>query len=302
MNRNLCSSHVHRFRIALLPLIAISVAAAIPEARSAVIADFSGGDGTTQPDQYKGVAGNGWADAWGSRNGSGGTTTIGVENTNPFGSGGNYLQLDYLRSTAGGSNRAGVARTFETGTAGGINMTSPYTISFDFRADTLTVFNTSADQFAFSSESSTTIGAFGPDAPWSLLIRGDTGWVVTNGNGSGGVTNLNFSSLGLTSLTVNTIYTIKIFIDPLNSAYDLTITTGGNTYRASDLNGNQLLGFRTNATAASANVLQFRSTNDAVGDEQKWSLDNIAVVPEPHTAALFLGGMICMAWKFRQRP
>lgn len=263
---------------------------------ASAIANFTGGNGTSEPDQFFGIAGDGWADAWSRRVGSQSTSTFTVTDDNPFGAGeGNYLQINYERTAIGsGNNRTGVARTFLTGD-GAIDMTKPYTISFDFRADTLVGWDSSADQIVFSSESTTTISGVGADTPWALTIRGDNGWSVMNGNGSGGIANLNFSDLGLTTLSTNTIYQIGVFIDPINKGYDLTITTGGNTYRASELNGNQLLGFRNDLTATNANVLQFRSYTGELGT-MNWSLDNIAVVPEPTATAILIPCIVGMSF------
>lgn len=270
-----------------------SLTASLPQpAESAVVARFTNGEGTTSPDQYSGTAGDGWAGAWNRRVGSGGTTTITVQNSNPFSEGsGNYLQLVYTRTESGGSNRAGVARAFANNGPGSIDMTQPYTISFDFRPEVLTGWQTSADQIVFSSETTTTIGSPTANAPWALQIRADEGWLVFNGNGAGATSNLNFSSLGLTGLTLGEVYSIAVYIDPLQNGYDLTISVGDTTYRASELNNGQLLGFRTNAIAATANVLQFRMTSDNKNDSFQWSLDNIAVIPEPGSAGLALSGV-----------
>lgn len=261
---------------------------------TAAIANFTGGSGTNAPDKYLGTAGDGWDAAWNQRVGSQSTSTFTVTDANPFGiEGGNYLQINYERTAVGsGNNRTGVARPFMNSGDGSIDMTKPYTISFDFRTDALVGWGSSADQIVFSSETTTTIGVAGADAPWALTIRGDNGWTVANGNGSGGIAaNLNFSSLGLTTLSIGTIYHIEVFIDYANNGYDLTITTGSNTYKASDLNGNKLLGFRTDSTATNANVLQFRSFTSELGTIN-WSLDNIAVVPEPTAATLLVPGIV----------
>lgn len=272
--------------------------------QAAVIADFSGGNGTSEPDQFLGTPGDGWQTAWSRRVGSGSSENNSVIDTNPLSpGGGNYLAIDYTRTVAGSNSRAGVARQFVNSGMGGIDMTKPYEISFEFRADALVGWTTSADQIVFSSEVSSTIGGPGADSPWALLIRADTGWVVSDGNGSGQIANnFNFSELGLTSLQIGAVYKISVFVDPANNGYDLTISTGATTYRASDLNGGELLGFRTNATAANANYLQFRATNNDVGDTIAWSLDNIAVVPEPTSVALILSGAgVCFGRRFFRR-
>lgn len=285
--------HTFIYKIVLILTGSILVLA-IPSAHSEAIANFTDGEGTTSPDQYMGTAGDGWEAGWNRRLGSNGTTTFSVLNTNPLNGGGNYLQVEYTRTGLGATNRAGVARPFTTGT-GGVDMTKPYTISFDFRVDNLDGWNSANDQLVFSSESTTTIGAYGVDIPWSLTIRGDNLWRVTNGNGEGDFSNLEFTSLGLTSIAVNTVYTVEVFVDPINQGYDLVISAGANTWRASDLNGNQLLGFRTNEEAHLANVLQFRATVNDVNDNIQWSMDNIVVVPEPSaTALLLIGGAIAV--------
>ena len=89
-----------RFRKAPMAFVFLSLLLS-PSLFSAITADFSGGDGNTQPDQWQGTAGSGWADAWGRRIGSNSTSTFGVQNSNPFGNGGNYLEVDYTKTAAG---------------------------------------------------------------------------------------------------------------------------------------------------------------------------------------------------------
>lgn len=271
-------------------------------AEAAIVADFSGGAGSTSPTEYKGTAGDGWLAGWSSRNGPGGTTYFQVKADTPFREGdGNYLSIDYTRTSEGSSGRAGVARPFSTDPDnGGIDINAPYKISFEFRVEDFGAWNSSSEQLLFSSELSDTIGTFGNNVPWSLWIRGDDGFSVFNGNGSGGSTRLMFSNLGLGYVQANKIYSVDVYVDPLQKGYDLTITVDGTTYRASDLNGGNLLGFRDNSVASSANVLQFRSIV-AVGNQVVWSIDNIAVaaIPEPGAGALLIGVGGWLVWRFR---
>ncbi len=264
--------------------------------QAAVVAQFTGGDGTASVDQYKGIAGDGWATPWSSRNGSNGVTTIGVQSTTPFGEGmGNYLQLHYIRNaTPTATNRAGVAREFARVGPGSIDTTKPYTISFDFRPDLLTGWSAATDQIVFSSEQSATIGSPVADTPWAIQIRADTGWNIFSGNGTGTLQTTNLTSLGLTGLTVGQIYSITVYMDPLQNAFDLTVTTGGVTYRASEANGDALFGFRTSSTAATASFLQFRMVSDANGDAFQFSLDNVAVIPEPGSVGMAMGGVLLL--------
>lgn len=284
-------------RRALLPAAAGFLLAGSFTIQAAIIANFSDGEGTILADQFKGKAGEGWTAGWNSRNGSNGTTTFVVENTHPLVSGGgNYLKIGYKRTGAGDSNRAGAARPFATSGALGVDTTKAYTISFDFRIDTLTGWSDSSDQIAFSSESTTSIAAFSGSAPWALWLRADKpGWQVRNGNGTGGGSYLDFGEIGLDTITIGAIYSITIEMDPLAQKYDLTISVDDKVYRASTLNNGQWLGFGgTGAQATASNVLQFRSTMGGVGDEVIWSMDNIRVapVPEPGSVALGLVGLI----------
>jgi len=284
-------------RLALVPVAAGWLAAGAFTSQAAIIADFSGGEGTSSPNQFKGMAGEGWLDGWNSRNGSNGTTTFTVESTAPLRTGaGNYLKIDYQRNDTGGSNRAGVARPFATTGPTGVDIAQPYTISFDFRIDELKGWDASGDQIAFSSENVTTIGSFAGTAPWALWLRADKpGWQVRDGNGAGGGDFLDFAELGLDTIEVGAVYSVTVEMDPLVGRYDLTIRVGTKVYRASDLNGGDWLGFGgTTQEAKAFNVLQFRATMNGEEDGIAWSMDNlrVAAVPEAGSMALGLGGLI----------
>ncbi len=299
-------------RLALLPAVTGFLMAGALTSQAAIIADFSGGEGTTSANQYRGTAGEGWTAGWSFRTGSGGstetpsTTVIKVENTAPLTpGGGNYLKVAYQRYIASGSNRAGVARPFATSGETGVDVTQAYTISFDFRVDSLTGWDLNTDQIAFSSESTTTIGSFASTAPWALWLRADEpGWQVRNGNGAGGGSFLDFADIGLDTIEIGAVYSITVEMDPLAGKYDLTISVGNKIYRASQLNGGEWLGFGgSGAQAAASNVLQFRATMSGVGDEVSWSMDNIRVasIPEPGSVALGLGGLAGVFWMLRRR-
>lgn len=167
-------------------------------------------------------------------------------------------------------------------------------MSFDFRVESLTGWSSSGDQFAFSPESTSTLGAFGADAPWTLWYRADQGWVVSQMTGAG-LKNLLFSNAGMdVALTINMVYSIKVEVDPLSNKYELTITAGSNTYKASDLNGGQWLELRS-APSNTTNYLHFRVTADGAADAALFSLDNIKVVPEPGSYALLLSAAMVLA-------
>src|SRR5688500_897332 len=95
-------------------------------ARADIVANFDGGNGTTSPDQWTGVAGNGWTTAWGS---GGSTTGTGVVNTTPLSAGGSYLQfVDDATTTPSYARR-------QYQTSGNINIAQPYRIAMSYRYD-----------------------------------------------------------------------------------------------------------------------------------------------------------------------
>ncbi len=89
-------------------------------------ANFEGGNGADQVDQYPGRPGDGWADRW-LRYGSGSAE---ISDANPLNEGGRYLSS----SASGGLH--GVRRPHRM-FHGDVPLNGPYTISFDFRVDTL---------------------------------------------------------------------------------------------------------------------------------------------------------------------
>jgi hypothetical protein len=104
---------------------AVSFFATIP---SPIVAEFTDGYGSILPDQYPGVAGDGWSGGWVS---SGVTATL--IDTNPVNAGGNYLSMTDIN---GGD---GVGRSFSSVDSNGstIDTSLPYVIQFDYRIDAL---------------------------------------------------------------------------------------------------------------------------------------------------------------------
>lgn len=251
-----------------------------------LIAHFSEGTGASTPDQFEGTPGAGWGTKWLTQKGADGTTTFSVmtpsdSNYAPLNRGENYLQIDYIRTGITSNVRAGIARRFNITEPEGIDLTKPYEIYFAFRLDKLTGFSSSADQILFSTENETVIRDSKAAAPWYLWIRGDEGFSVQNGNGNGEGTRINLTArLGLTVET-GVVYSVTVYLNPADFSYDLAISNGLTTYRASDANNGNPLGFRTKTLEGDApNVFQARLVNDRGDDHFTMSFGNLSIVPK----------------------
>jgi len=264
---------------------------------STTLLEFAGGGSdaapvTDQVDAYTGMAGGGWAGAWTPGNGSGATTTRTVVDTDPFPSGGNYLQMNYARTSNNSSSRGGVLRQFSNDPgAGGIDMTAAYRVDFDFRIDAANSAQTaSSDQFLFSAETIAQDQAFSTNTAWRIWGRADLGWTVFDGSGAGTGSVINLNTSALNSFVTGSVYNFSVLVDPTTNTYDVEIGFQGTTYLASDYNGGDALGFWTDDAAPT--FLSFRSTRafDAVTNQTvDWSLDNIQAVPEPRVMGLLFG-------------
>ncbi|QNN21167.1 hypothetical protein HED60_02390 [Planctomycetales bacterium ZRK34] len=168
-----------------------------------IVADFTGGAGTTSVDQFGGKAGDGWTGAW---NKVGGTTVGTLTDVNPINGGGNYLAITDLEPTGGGYTR-------EATSFADINFaTSIYTLELDFRIDSAIHNNM---QMGLRGGSGVNTGS---DVLANIKAVNDT-WRATNGNGSGGSNDVN---TGLAVVSGDT-YHVEFQFDPNTLTYILTL-------------------------------------------------------------------------------
>lgn len=254
-------------------LMAFGLAAMAWPARAQIIANFTGGNGTAQVDQYTGKAGNGWAGAWSLMANSSSYITASVVNTNPLtAGGGNYLSVS--NSNAAFSSAAyGVGRAYSS--ANGVVLTSSYTISFDFRLDSPTsTFNSSNDGVGFFGSSDQVLGGYNSFQIQASYTGGTMQWQWRNST--------TFSNAGM-SLVTGTVYQFTLNVNPTAHNYTISIFDGTNTVTSGTL------GFR-NTSLTSYPYLNFYS-KDYTNDTITYSLDNIVVaVPEPGEGMLSLAG------------
>ncbi|HYE18408.1 MAG TPA: PEP-CTERM sorting domain-containing protein [Tepidisphaeraceae bacterium] len=269
-------------------------------ARAAIVADFTDGNGTALPDQWTGVAGSGWATAWGSSGSAAGT---GVVNTSPLDGGGNYLQ--FVDNTA--TTPAYIRRQYAT--SGDVNITQPYRISLRYRFDgTMGDFTAFNDRLAIfgdpgavtSSATSNTwlVGVAGGNSGASASQSVFPGnWYMYDNNGSTDFATSNMVDTGL-ALVGGRVYGITVDVDPTTGTYDATIDDGVNpAFTASDLT------FRRGAGASSASWFHVSGNATAATDNSAFSLDGVVIspVPEPSTAALLLIGAGLLGRRGRRR-
>lgn len=168
-----------------------------------IVADFSGGTGTTSADQFGGKAGDGWLGGW---NKSGTTVTASVETANPLNGGGNYLAITDIDATGGGYTRrfsdfADISTT-----------TSVYTVELDFRIDSVA---TNDMQMGVRANNGVNTSS---DVIANIKAASGT-WRVTNGNGLGGSNDVN---TGLAVVSGDT-YHVEFKIDPATLTFILTL-------------------------------------------------------------------------------
>ena len=236
-------------------------------ARADIVANFTGGNGTTQADQYAGMAGDGWSTAW--REASDTDISATVINTSPLNGGGNYLSVtnnDAGTSTSGDC----VGRKYTD--FGGVVLTTPHTISFDFRLDTpVSQIVGSGDQLIFVNARGIALGGDNGYGIWTVPVSGALKWGWRNG-GSGVTSTMD--------VVTGTVYHFTIDLDPAAHKYEVTISNGTTSVSSG------LVGYR-NTTYAYLDYIDFFSKDvNLPSDPITFSLDNLRIVPEPATSAL----------------
>jgi hypothetical protein len=270
----------------IIPVFAViaTAVASMPNASAAVIADFSGGNGTATPDQYLGTSGAGWSGAWVQPAGLSGT----VVNTSPLDGGGNYLQANLSSTSAG----LFINRSWDSAAA---PYTDPLTISWTFRFDSpLTNFTAAADTIGFlegvGANSTFQINALGLGSGGAPTRT----WAFYDGNQDGGAFNANnYVSTGM-ALVSGTVYEFSVTLDPSTRTYVGTVSNGTTTFVSDPL------GFRTSAFSANGSV-QFGMRQSTGTDNFQFSLDSIQIVPEPSALGLVLLGLAGFGLR-RRRP
>jgi len=253
---------------------------------AATVAGFTEGNGAATSDQWMGAVGNGWATAWQQ---AGADVATGVVNTAPLHGGGNYLQFDDNDTTGAAYIRRQMVNFGE------VNLSQPYRLTLSYRFDgdlaQLTTFN---DRIGIFGNAAAATGT-GATNTWCIGVVGaDNGvsqpvfpgeWYFFDNNGTSDFNSANMFDTNL-ALVAGRTYAITVDVNPVAGTYGASIYDGVNPVVSATG-----LTFRSGATNTSASWFHISQNASTAADNSAFSVDNIAVVPEPATAGLLLGGV-----------
>ncbi len=262
---------------------------------ASIVHNFSGGEGTANPDQFAGTAGNGWTTAFRGATDNA-SINVAVVNTSPLAPGaGNYLSRQ-ITGTGTGSKRSTISRNY--GDNGTFDADSSHTITFLWRADDMGTFTTTTDYFTLFGRDGATSGDTNGDVTWFLRLPGANdgdaiggNFNVYNGN-RGSNTNFDTGLFEDTGVTVvaGTTYSFTVVSDPSTADWSVGIQEVGGS--ASFQSGT--LGWRRGSGATLDHQIGFGSRVSADAESSTFSVDEIMIVPEPSAALLGLLGALTL--------
>ncbi|MEM1212604.1 MAG: PEP-CTERM sorting domain-containing protein [Planctomycetota bacterium] len=266
----------------------------------------------TAVDQYGGIAGDGWTGGWNTWTGSGDpnyTREKTVLNADPLvGGSGNYLRIASTSTST--SPRWAVYRDLTSTSS--IDLTQPGTVSFLYRLDDASLFQTGGSSF-IQILGGARWGFNRDEATWAIASVGGASrtWGVNDGNGLGGGT---VTDTGLEIIEGDT-FSFVIDADPIASTYEISITnldTGDSFTSTSPLGfaesqaGNNAQGDPLgNTFGESIWFVQqaFRAGTEAepIANTFAASIDSISITPIPEPASVVLIGMGAFTLLSRRR-
>jgi hypothetical protein len=201
--------------------------AAAARPRPSIVADFSGGNGSTRMDQFPGIPGDGWASEWSLDKIDNVESTAWIENTNPLLGGGDYLRVLATRKSGTAHERRSIVRRLDL--HGPMDIRKPHLVSFDFRVDELDLFAETHDAVTICNNSKSDRELnnipsggwhlrFGPEPRntttnyWRFCDRGRvvrSGVVVAEGN----------------------VYSFRILVDPTSGTWTPSIAVNGGRFQ-----------------------------------------------------------------------
>ncbi|HEY9249199.1 MAG TPA: PEP-CTERM sorting domain-containing protein, partial [Rariglobus sp.] len=210
---------------------------------------------------------------------------VGVEDTTPIGSGGNYLGATLLtKSSSGDTIKDSTSLTRAYDVAGGSLATaSAVNISFDFRVDSIAAATMRYDLFENRTRATGATSA-------SYNFRTSNGvWNYFNGEVFVATT---------MAFNAGTIYSFSIVLNPVSSTYTFTINNGTTSVSSSSDAAFRTSGFTTDTATGSdgGRWLTFNAneSTNVLGQSTTFSVDNISIstIPEPSTYALLAGASL----------
>lgn len=253
-----------------------------------IFANFDDGNTSSEVDGYPGTAGDGWTSPWQVWQTNVAEVTVTDDAPLKPGSG-NYLSV----TIPSGDREDTIYR--EMTSFGSVDLSQPHWVSFDFRGDNLDAFFASGAtwlRFASGDISSPNDNT----ARWWVGARtgGSDGgfWTVRDGDRAGGVEE-----------TINTgipveqgvVYSFLFHVIPETSSYYAIISSSDPNHTTFE---SGLLGFRGNVITGGSTILfnsQKANVTSVIDELMVFSIDNVAIVPEPDTALLGLSAFLLLA-------
>ena len=271
---------------------ALALVLSVAPLSAQIVANFTGGTGTTVVDAYAGTAGNGWLAGWGST-----FSAASLSTTSPLNGGGNYVST---LSAAGTSADNLLFRQLNASTAAanGVSLSAPVRLKFDFRLDTSAL---AAGEFVTinmggnSSPFSSTNTAFAIRAYGSNTGNATAGkWSFYNGTTTTNTASDNNWVSSSMDLVSGRVYSFTVDITPNASAaansgqigtYTVSIFDGTSTVSSTALN------WRSNTATTVPTILNFHAKDNSATTSVGFSVDSIslAAVPEPASFAALSG-------------
>lgn len=257
-----------------------------------VVADFSGGAGNTQPDQFPGTAGAGWATGWGVGQAKELKCTASVDEAEPLLGGGKYLRVLAEREPGGAGTVTGSAVDRRVALTDRVDLTKPYVVSFDLRIDDLSRFTDANDRLSICARNV-------PQSQFSFKSLASSGWhvAIVGKPGKGGKRavsgNWTFfqrdaegKAVGVDSGIApqeGSVYSFRILVDPAAKHWTPSIAVDGGKWTTFPR-----MGMRSTGTAEKNQFWAFlhfyyQLEGGGVADDVErigFSVDSVRVVPQ----------------------
>ena len=216
-----------------IPLLTPGMPKSLPESPKAVVADFSGGEGVSNANQFPGTAGSGWTTGWLVKEFNGLKWSTSIEQANPILGGGKYLQVLFESESDASNGYLGAEIERRLSVTDGVDLTKPYMVSFNFRVDALDGFVGPGDRLSLCSrclpkvegkrEGQSSSGWHFSIVADDAMHRRSMHWAIVGTNKSGKVTIINSGI----PVNVGNVYSFRIFVDPTTAQWTPSIAVNG---------------------------------------------------------------------------
>jgi len=207
-----------------------------------IAADFSGGNGQSEPDQFPGAPGPGWATPWSIAKVDGIDITAVVDGAEPVNAGGKCLRVEAVRQAGKTSGSGALVRCLQSTPE--VDLARPYVISFDVRVERLEQFTLLQDSIGITGNSEP---GFDPksrnEMGWTIRVVGTDAygvparhWRFNDGDGKGGSTCVD---TGI-SVSEGSVYSFRVVVDPQARTWTPSVSVDGgefHTFKAMGMRG-----------------------------------------------------------------